>query len=57
MENKPTPMDALGVLDQATLPANAGKLNRLDYANVQTALTILHEFITANTPKPEEKKD
>ena len=54
MENKqPTPLDALGVLDQATLPSNAGKLNRADYANVQAALQLLHEFIVANTANAE----
>jgi len=54
MENKPTPADALRVLDQATDPSNAGKLNRMDYANIQTALQILADFISANTPKPVE---
>lgn len=52
-ENKPTPTDALNVLDAATLPANAGKLNRVDYANVQAALVILSDFIKANTPEPD----
>ena len=54
-QKQPTALDALGVLDQATLPSNAGKLNRADYANIQRALQIIAEFIDANSPKVDAK--
>ena len=51
--NQMTPAQALSVLDIATTPANAGKLSRDDYANVNTALIVLAEFVKANTPVSE----
>ena len=51
--NQITPEKALEILDLATLPANAGKLGRVDYANVQVALNVLGEFVKANQPKDE----
>jgi hypothetical protein len=54
--NKMTTDQALQCLDIATTPANAGKLSRIDYANVQTALAVLDEFVKANTPKPAESE-
>ena len=50
--NQLTPQNALALLDQATHPANAGKLNRADYANINHALEVLGAFVEANTPKP-----
>ena len=49
-----TPAQALGVLNIATNPANAGKLSRTDYANVEIALQVLDLFVSQHTPK--EKK-
>jgi hypothetical protein len=57
MNNKPTPTDALRILDSATHPANAGKLTRADYANVNLALMVLADFVDAHPPIPEEPKD
>lgn len=56
--NNMTPMDALRVLDIVTLPSNIGKLSRQDYANTESALLVLAEFVKANQPKdaPEEPK-
>lgn len=54
--NKPSLADALRILDSATAPANAGKLNRADYANVELALHALADFVGEHTPKPDEKK-
>ena len=34
-------IQALRILDAATMPANAGKLTRLDYINCQAALECL----------------
>lgn len=51
--NQITPEKALEILDLATLPANAGKLGRVDYANVQVALNVLAEFVKANQSKDE----
>ncbi len=50
------PTQALEVLNIVTLPANAGKLSRIDYANTEQALQVLAEFVKANTPKVEEAK-
>lgn len=41
-----TPIEALQILDAATTPANAGKLNRADYINIQTALEVLAKAIS-----------
>lgn len=54
--NNMTPAQALGVLDIATLPANAGKLSRQDYANTEIALQVLAEFVKSNPPKEEPAK-
>lgn len=56
METKPTPQDALRVLDAATLPSNAGKLNRADYANINAALELLATFVSDHTTPNEEEK-
>lgn len=48
--NQMTPEQALQILDVATVPVNAGKLGRADYANVQVALNTLAEFVKANQP-------
>lgn len=53
--NQPSPQDALRLLDQATHPAVAGKLTRTDYANIQTSLQILTDFVEAHTPKVDPK--
>jgi hypothetical protein len=51
-----TPQQALGILDQATQPAAAGKLNRADYINIQAALETLAHFVKTNPePEPETK--
>jgi hypothetical protein len=52
-QNNITPAKALQVLDVATTPQNAGKLNREDYINIQIALGCLSAFVQANTPKEE----
>ena len=41
-----TSIEALQILDAATTPANAGKLNRADYINIQTALEVIAKAIT-----------
>lgn len=51
---KPTPQQALNLLDAATTPKNIANLNRSDFAAIQTALQILQEFITEKTPKEEK---
>lgn len=40
-----TPEDALKILDLATAPQSVGRLSRVDYANIETALTTLREMI------------
>ena len=47
-----TPIQAINVLDQATQPAAAGKLNRADYINIQVALETLAHFVEMH-PEPE----
>lgn len=54
MNEKMTVPQALQILDSATHPANAGKLNRADYANINVALQTLAEFVDAHSPKKEE---
>lgn len=51
-----SPQQALEVLNIVTLPANAGKLSRQDYANTEVALQTLAAFVTEHTPKPKEAK-
>jgi hypothetical protein len=51
-QNQITPIQAFNVLDVATNPANAGKLTRADYANIENSLQVLADFIKANTPAP-----
>jgi hypothetical protein len=53
MESQMTPPQAIQILDTATLPANAGKLNRADYAAINAALTVLAGFVAAHAPKPD----
>lgn len=55
--NNMTPHQALEVLNIATIPGNAGKLSRMDYANAETALQVLLKFVNDHTPKTEEKKE
>lgn len=56
MENKPTPHQAIAILDSATHPANISRLTRADFANAESALKVLLEFVEAHTPKAEEAK-
>ena len=44
----PTPEQALRILDQAAANVAA---SRQDHANLQLAVSILNDFIKANTPK------
>lgn len=53
--NPMTPEQALRILDVATIPVNAGKLGREDYANVQVALNVLTAFV--KDTKPAETAD
>lgn len=40
---QPTLKDIITALDQATLPANAGKLSRVDFAIVEQSISLLRE--------------
>ena len=55
-----TPQQAIAILDQATDPRNSGKLQRADYANINTALIVLSELVTksaaAASPEAVETK-
>lgn len=41
-----TPEESLKILDLATLPQSVGRLSRVDYANIETALTTLREAVS-----------
>lgn len=45
---KPTPREALGILDAIADPRNQGKLTRVDYANAEAALLVLAALVAAN---------
>lgn len=47
-----TPKHALQILDAATAPNVAGRLTRIDYANIQAALETLQAVLE---PKPEKE--
>lgn len=55
--NKSAAVDAIRLLDSATHPANAGKLSRADYANINLALQVLADFVEANSENPPEQPD
>lgn len=55
--NAVSPESALNVLDLATRPENAGKLNRQDYVNIEVSLGVLRELIAASKPAEAPKKE
>lgn len=52
-----TPEIALQIIDAATSPANAGRMTRQDYANVEAALKVLAEFVKEKSALADEKKE
>ena len=44
------PEDALKILDLATSPQAMGRLSRVDFANIETALATLRDAVQSMTP-------
>lgn len=51
------PEQALQVLEEATQPANVGRISRSGYVQIEQALYVLKQFIEAHAAPPEKPKE